>query len=142
MILHIPHSSKTIPEKLRDQIVLSDEELADELNLMTDAFTDELFDLPGATVVRFPLSRLIVDVERFPDDAEEPMSKVGMGKFYTQTSHGHRLRRRLDRLETELLLAEVYRPHHDYFTEVTTRALHQDGKALILDAHSLSLIHI
>jgi hypothetical protein len=42
MILHIPHSSDVIPENLRDQIVLSDDDLAAELTLMTDAFTDEL----------------------------------------------------------------------------------------------------
>ena len=67
VILHIPHSSRVIPEELRNQFVLSDDELSAELRLMTDAFTDELFTLPGATVVRFPFSRLVVDVERFPD---------------------------------------------------------------------------
>ncbi|OGI41179.1 MAG: hypothetical protein A2140_03605 [Candidatus Muproteobacteria bacterium RBG_16_62_13] len=70
MILHIPHSSCTIPEEFRDQIVLSDEDLGAELRMMTDAFTDELFALPETAVVRFPVSRLLVDVERFPDDTE------------------------------------------------------------------------
>jgi N-formylglutamate amidohydrolase len=81
MILHIPHSSHIIPENLREQIVLSDADLTAELTLMTDAFTDELFSLPRTTTIRFPVSRLVVDVERFPDDAQEPMSKVGMGRF-------------------------------------------------------------
>ncbi|SPD75867.1 hypothetical protein PITCH_A770005 [uncultured Desulfobacterium sp.] len=86
MILHIPHSSNVIPMNLRDQIVLSNDDLAAELILMTDAFTDELFDFPEATTQRFPISRLLVDVERFPDDATEPMSEVGMGMIYTLTS--------------------------------------------------------
>jgi len=43
MILHIPHSSGTIPDQFRDQIVLSDDDLTTELVRMTDAFTDERF---------------------------------------------------------------------------------------------------
>jgi N-formylglutamate deformylase len=48
---------------------------------MTDAWTDEIvariaFD---ATRVIFPVSRLVVDPERFPDDADEPMAARGIG---------------------------------------------------------------
>jgi len=42
-ILHIPHSSNIIPEEERANIMLNDNELADELLKMTDWFTDELF---------------------------------------------------------------------------------------------------
>jgi len=58
MILHIPHASFLIPENLRSQILLSDNELAEELLLMTDWFVDALFEFPAASVVRFPISRL------------------------------------------------------------------------------------
>jgi len=84
MILHIPHSPRAIPDNFRDQIVLSDDDLRAELTLMTDAFTDELFFLPETAIVWFPISRLLVDVKRFLGDAEEPMSKVGMGVIYTR----------------------------------------------------------
>jgi len=46
MILYIPHSSVKIPDQFRNQIVLSDADLATELLLMTDLFTDEIFSLP------------------------------------------------------------------------------------------------
>ena len=55
---------------------------------MTDAYTDKLFSVPDAAVVRYPVSRLIADPERFENDAEEVMSKLGMGVIYTRTSGG------------------------------------------------------
>jgi N-formylglutamate amidohydrolase len=55
---------------------------------MTDAYTDELFqsDLLGASTVHYPVSRIVVDPERFESDAEESMARVGMGVIYTKTS--------------------------------------------------------
>lgn len=136
MILHIPHSSRIIPENLREQIVLSDADLAAELTLMTDAFTDELFSLPQATTVRFPVSRLIVDVERFPDDAQEPMSKVGMGMIYTRTAHGNPLKRTLQPREIRHLVAQYYEAHHERLLTEVRNELVKYGKALIVDCHS------
>jgi len=136
MILHIPHSSRAIPDNLRDQVVLSDEDLSTELTLMTDAFTDELFFLPETSVVRFPISRLLVDVERFLDDVEEPMSKVGMCVIYTRTAYGNTLRRPLESHEIRNLLLEYYKVHHRKMLTEVNKELEQCGKALIVDCHS------
>ncbi len=136
MILHIPHSSQTIPQDLRDQLVLADDELRTELRLMTDAFTDELFGLPGTTMVRLPISRLLVDVERFPDDAQEPMSQVGMGMTYTATADGKMLRRTLQAAEKQALVTRYYEPHHQLLCAKVREELEQQGRALIIDCHS------
>jgi hypothetical protein len=61
---------------------------------MTEAWTDRLvadLHLPAQRLV-FPVSRLVVDVERFPDDEDEPMAGRGMGAVYTRLSSGERLR--------------------------------------------------
>ena len=84
MILHIPHSSKHIPEEVRPVILRDDMELHEELIRMTDAYTDELFVFPGGASVVFPISRLAVDPERFVDDSEEPMARKGMGVIYSR----------------------------------------------------------
>ncbi len=70
---------------MRDQFVLGDAELERELLLMTDCYVDELFALPGAEAVTVghDVSRLVLDPERFGDDADEPMAGVGMGAVYT-----------------------------------------------------------
>jgi len=135
MILHIPHSSRVIPENLGDQIVLSDGDLAAELTLMTDAFTDDLFTVPEATILRFPISRLLVDVERFPDDVDEPMSNVGMGMIYTLTASGKKLKRTLQPQERSTLRS-LYETHHQALLREVKMELEKYGKALIVDCHS------
>jgi N-formylglutamate amidohydrolase len=135
MILHVPHSSSLIPEQLRDQVVISDSDLSAELILMTDCFTDEIFALAGVTMVRFPFSRLVVDVERFPDDTEEPMSRVGMGMIYTRTASGRKLRRTLQPHESRNLVS-TYEAHHDALSTEVRRELARSGNALIVDCHS------
>ena len=136
MILHIPHSSTSVPEDVRSSFMISDDRLAHELLLMTDAFTDELFDHPGATRVVYPVSRLVVDPERFPNDEDEPMSRVGMGAIYTQCADGSPLRRQVPRIERTALLDRYYWPHHRKLEHAVERELTQHGTALIIDCHS------
>ena len=71
MILHLPHASTLIPEDLRDEFLLSDEDLQEELNRITDHATDVIFQqaFPEANAIVFPVSRLVVDPERFSEDS-------------------------------------------------------------------------
>ena len=65
-IVHIPHSSTHIPGRVRNQFVLCESALQREMDQMTDWFTDEIFGgLAGTSDVIFPVSRLVVDPERF-----------------------------------------------------------------------------
>ena len=110
-VVHVPHAATVIPDDLRDRFALTDEALARELLLMTDRYTGELFDISPANALRFPVSRLVVDPERFPDDAGEPMAAVGMGAVYVRTHLGTPLRR-LETGERRALLERFYEPHH------------------------------
>ena len=69
VVVHLPHASTTIPPEVREQFVLDDGALAEEQRRLVDHFTDELFALPqvSATTVAFPVSRFVVDPERFVD---------------------------------------------------------------------------
>ena len=62
-MLHLPHASSFIPEDLRDDFLLSDEELEEELNRITDHATDVIFQkaFPEAKAIVFPVIRLVVD---------------------------------------------------------------------------------
>ena len=85
-----------------------------ELTKMTDAFTDDLFvpDFVGAQTIIFPMSRLVLDPERFLNDDQEIMSALGMGVIYTRTSDGQALRNSPAIEERMELINRYYRPHH------------------------------
>jgi N-formylglutamate deformylase len=138
VVLHVPHDSTAVPAGVRSQFVLDDAELVLELVRMTDHRTLEIFADPSAgnVVVRAPVSRLVVDVERFPDDADEPMAAHGMGVLYTVTSQLTQLRLRLPRDERESLMQTYYRPHHARLEEAVTAAIDLHGRCLVIDCHS------
>lgn len=103
---------------------------------MTDHLTDRLFDVESAARVVYPVSRLVVDPERFDDDLQEPMSARGMGVIYELTSTGARLREKPSPDERESLLARFYRPHHEALARAVKDGLAGGGPALIIDCHS------
>jgi len=137
-VLHLPHDAPDIPTEVREQFLLDDAELGREILRMTDHHTVDLFGAQHAAgpVAIAPVSRLVVDVERFADDAQEPMAAAGMGAVYTHTSSSRPLRRALDPAEREALLERWYRPHHRRLEQLVEGALRQHGRAVVLDAHS------
>jgi N-formylglutamate deformylase len=138
-VLHVPHASTAIPGGLRDRFLLSPAVLDRELLLMTDRYTDELFDLSPNDTVQFPISRLVVDPERFPEDADEPMASVGMGEMgavYTRTHDGAQLKRVHGEEERLSLLERFYWPHHRALEAAVTQRLDKFGRCLVLDCHS------
>ncbi len=135
-VLHIPHSSSVIPPGIRPAFSLSHVELQQELLAMTDGFTDELFNIPGATRISFSVSRLVMDPERFLNDALEVMAAQGMGVVYTHTSRGGRLRPTPSAEERAVLIERYYVPHHHAFTQAVDAVLARCPTCLIIDCHS------
>ena len=130
IILHIPHASTVLPSEV--EFLLGQEELAYEVDAMTDHHTDRLFDLPGAHRCVFSVSRLVVDPERF---IEDPMESVGMGVVYMRTAEGDALRDISD-LDRSALIETYYHPHHNKLTCMVDSCLEQHDQCLIIDCHS------
>ena len=133
MLLHIPHSSTTIPPKWQGEFLISQDELESEILTLTDWHTEDLFEYPGSDRLVFPVSRVLVDPERFPNDKDEIMAKVGMGAVYAMTSCGVSLKRMERRAD---LMAEYYVPHHKMLNDWVDKELKQTSKALLIDCHS------
>ena len=136
IVLHVPHSSTLIPKSIRPDILLSDSELEVEVRNMTDAYTDELFAYEGAQMTRFPISRLIVDPERFLDDDEEPMAARGMGVIYTSTSGLKPLRAPPSAAKRMELIDRFYAPHHRELRANVAAALASNCECVVIDCHS------
>jgi N-formylglutamate deformylase len=137
IVFHIPHASTVIPPGLRQSILLSEAELRSEILFMTDLFTDEIFGAAvreGDAVVGFPVSRLVLDPERFVDDTKEPMAARGMGVVYLNGHDGRILRPNLD--DKQILVEDYYVPHHATLTRAVDQQLAKFGEAMIVDCHS------
>ncbi|WP_068546544.1 N-formylglutamate amidohydrolase [Thalassotalea crassostreae] len=141
LIFHIPHSSTLIPEEYQYQFAIDDSELKSELNNMTDWFTHDLFHDASQSLGKelvFPISRLLVDPERFYNDDDEPMSKVGMGVLYSRTATGAPLKDDKfikDEYRSELL-GKYYFPHHKRLFDLVNENLSESIRVLIIDCHS------
>ncbi|CAN5358773.1 N-formylglutamate amidohydrolase [soil metagenome] len=138
VVLNVPHNSTVIPDEFRDQFVLGDAELEAEAKLMADSGTLILFvgrcgshQTPHSSV-----SRLVVDVERFRDDAEEPMAARGMGAIYNVTHDLKPLRRPITDAERAAVM-QRYDAFHGYLERSVDEACGPDG-CLVVDCHSFS----
>ena len=138
VVAHVPHASTTIPVDVRAELLISDDELADELLRLTDHFTDELFtglSKLGATLFVNDLSRLVFDPERFLDDSAEPTATRGQGVVYWQGSRGQLIREASWAVRNRHVV-ERYGPYHAAFDALVAEALRAGGECLVLDCHS------
>ncbi|MFE7773525.1 N-formylglutamate amidohydrolase [Streptomyces sp. NPDC057445] len=139
VILHVPHSSRVVPEPVRGGIVLDDRALARELDHITDAHTAEIAAAAAtaapATPWRFVnrLSRLVIDPERFPDEREE-MLAAGMGAVYTRTTHREQLRPA--DVDHRPLIERYFHPYAQAMASAVADRLAAVGHAVIVDIHS------
>jgi len=138
VVFHVPHDSTFIPPEIRDQFILNDEELSQEICCMTDHLTEALFagEASALNIVRANVSRLVVDVERFAEDSKETMAAIGMGAIYRVTSSLQTLRRDLLEAENLALMEKWYYPHHERLEKAVNSALEDHGKCLVIDCHS------
>ncbi|MBB5936502.1 N-formylglutamate amidohydrolase [Streptomyces zagrosensis] len=139
VLLHVPHSSRTLPAEVRAGIVLDDRELAAELDHITDAHTAQIAARAAEATPRVPwrfvnqLSRLAIDPERFPDEREEMLSR-GMGAVYTRTTH-RALLRPAD-FNGQPLIERYFHPYAEAMTAAVAERLAAVGRAVIIDVHS------
>ena len=137
MILHIPHSSTDIIPGIKKNITEND------IKMMTDWYTDELFTHQNSERVVFEYSRLYCDVERFRDDKKESMSEFGHGVCYTKGANGNTISVQNKDLCNKIK-KEYYDVHHFNLTSKVSEALALVPKVVVVDCHSFNqnkLVH-
>ena len=133
ILLHIPHSSVNMP--LLDGYIQDADKIHNELIKLTDWYTDELFYSESDSKIIAPFSRIFCDVERFENDEDEIMSKVGMGVLYESFDDGSLLRKVSPSLRSRII-TDYYWKHHNALLEEVDKQLINDGSCLIVDCHS------
>lgn len=137
VILHAPHGSTRIPSPFRDHFTIDDAGLRRELLALTDHAVDRMvrraLESCDASAVIAEVSRLVVDVERFPGD-EEQMNAVGMGVLYTHGARRERIREVPEPAQAELMLH--FERYSSAVERLVDRSLERHGRAVIIDVHS------
>lgn len=143
VIIHVPHASTFVPEQIRGQLLLDNDELEQELDLITDGLTNQLAQRAYQLSQHEPwifenkVSRLVFDPERFPDETEV-MNQVGMGVVYTKTSDLKPLRD-ISTAESERIVDLFFKPYSSAFQELVAERLEALGQVVIVDLHSYPL---
>jgi N-formylglutamate deformylase len=133
MISHIPHSSTFIPERYSTGWTGDPDEA---IRILTDHYTDELFDYPTAHRVIAPISRIVCDVERF-EIGEEMEDHFGMGIVY-ERDHLQNILRAVTADVKNKIVESYYRPHHRALYDAVTEELSMRGRSVIVDCHSFN----
>ena len=132
--VHVPHASTAIPDELRSDFLVKQDELDAEARISADLYSDLLAKeaWQNAHIVDAKVSRIVVDVERYPDDAKEEMSKVGRGAIYECDHKGQRIRDVITNDKRAKLLNDFYYPHWERL-----RAAAKDK--ILIDLHTYPL---
>lgn len=133
LVVHIPHSSTFIP--FYEGYVVDEKIIQNEILKLTDWYMDDLFNSEKDINIVTPFSRIFCDVERFENDEDEVMSKVGMGVLYERCDNSEVLREVSTSLR-EKIISNYYRKHHAQFSDAVNKQLKEEGSVLIVDCHS------
>lgn len=127
LLVSIPHAGNLVPEEVQPDVCLSTE----ELRAYTDLYTDEIFNVPNAHVIKNRYNRVIVDVNRAPDDIAHEYEQAAEGVIVHTTWDGKKVYTTEPSAETvETLIARYHNPYHDLIDEILPKV------QFMIDGHS------
>ena len=133
-VFHVPHDGGEFPAELMEAVCIPEEAFRVCHEAMRDVGVWALVPRPyrtAAQCVRFPVSRLLCDVERFLGP-EEVMERYGMGFCYERAFDGTRIKTVTEALREKTLV--YYRAHHGQVDRICRAQKH----ILLFDMHSYS----
>lgn len=137
ILLHIPHSSKKLPQKFWQNVFVNKQVVYDFVNAITDIKTNKLFGANTYKKIIFKKSRVFCDVEKFDDNNLEVMSKFGMGVIYTHTNKGVEFAK-INNEYKNYIIQNFYKPYHQKLDKLATKYLNSGKNVVFVDCHSFS----
>lgn len=113
LVVHVPHASTKIPADVWPEFLVGKDKVEREALASADLHTDRMAReaWPNAEIIEASVSRIVVDVERYDDDALEEMAQVGRGVIYTHDHRQLRIRRNITPSRRAELLDRYHTPH-------------------------------
>jgi len=145
VILSCPHAGMDVPHQVRDRLIVSSRDLSNDSDLWADDhYNFDHEDLlpfvpqgyaPGTLAnITMPISRALIDVNRYPHDLDNPD-----GPVKSRTSYGKSLY--AGSLDKELqfrLLEQYWWGYHQALNHALQ--LHAGRAKLLLDCHSMAQV--
>lgn len=138
LLISLPHTGTDLPDDLLPALVDRDLALLD-----TDWRVDQLYAFAaawGATLVRMPWSRTVVDVNRDPSGASLYPGQATTGLVPMETFDGRPLYRpghEPDAAEISRRVAAAFVPYHTALAAELTRLRALHPRVVLYDAHSI-----
>jgi len=140
LIISFPHVGTDIPDAIAARMTAEALRLDD-----TDFEQPALYDFAealGATTITARWSRLVIDVNRPPDNKPLYPGQWGAGLVPDETFLGEAIYRDAPPDEAEIAdrRERYWRPYHEALALAVATALDRHGRALLWDAHSISSV--
>ncbi len=133
-VFHVPHDGWQFPFELLPSVCVSEEQFRRYHSLMSDIGAERLVPEAyrgGDMYERFPISRLMCDVERFIGPEEE-MEQYGLGFCYEKAFDGTDIKTVTDEVKAQT--RKYYDEHHARMNRICER----HPRILLFDIHSFS----
>ena len=137
LLIHIPHASLCLPPDFWRDVMVDRKIIEHNLHFIADYKVDELARDIDCYKITAKYSRLYCDIERFQNDADEPMARLGMGAVYTHLPGGVQYRQVTPERREEII-RRAYGPHHAQLNKLSQKIVAQHGSCMMVDLHSYS----
>lgn len=128
ILITAPHCSTFVPVDLRKRMLLTDA----QIRRNWDPFTDEIFDIPKAYMVKARISRLVTDLNRAPDDIEMEYKLSNDGVVVSVDIDGNPIYKEVPPIEK---VFERVQKYHDAFHDKIDEL--KPNVKFLIDGHSL-----
>jgi len=129
ILISIPHASTFVPADLRRLMIFEDDF---HIRKQSDLYTDEIFELPNVYTVKARISRLVVDVNRAPDDIEVEYKLYHDGVVVSVDEFGDQIYESPPAMDE--IFARVEKYHDPFHAEIESLSEKVD---FLIDGHSL-----
>lgn len=137
LVVSFPHVGTDIPDEIAARMSAEALKL-DDTDFEQPALYDFVAEM-GATTLTPRWSRLVIDLNRPPDNAPLYPGQWGAGLIPLETFEGVPIyAENPGEAETEQRLQTYWRPYHEALSEALATAVERHGYGLLWDAHSIS----